>query len=211
MLWNTIEFPSQNQQGIVSIMQGRSLTPDDYRVGQWLVMVHAHNTLPNTENITLPMVIKPELPHGTPVKLLAIDLPWIIGWNGHNVSTIDSRRYSFQKTTRHYVNCWIKHTLGNHHPPMSRPVTTDDIQEAQNRVEAFTRHDLTDVNVDLDVIHPSDVQKFIQSMGPEKFTPAETACPACGTPMLIACNIRSGERFSLCPKCGTQGDPVERT
>lgn len=175
---------------------------DDLRVGRWYVMLQAHNTLPDVSNISMPVVLKPELPHGIPNIILAIDIPWIITWNGHNLSPVDTRRYSFQRTTRAYVNQWLKHSGGIRKAPGDQKkdaYVSSGLFDPIDGGEPFTHSP----------DEPTAAEKFIQAVGIDKFTPSRCECPRCGGIMLIARDISIDQRVPICPKCGIQGDPVK--
>lgn len=93
-----------------------TLQIDDLRVGQWVV---ARDYKDQTPDLPFPMVrmpTQPKYPDGTPNKIVAICLPYIITWQGAHFGRIDVRYVSLQRASESYVNAWLKAIEGTKFP-----------------------------------------------------------------------------------------------
>lgn len=196
-----------------------TLKADDLQVGRWYLLNQViEDRPPSFEGMSGPMIMlrQRNQPHGCPLKIIAIDLPWLLIWNGRNVADLDSRLYLFQRASKRYVRAFIRHNDGEMLPPKSRP---------QPKGEALAEA-CGLKNVSFGTI--GEAERYVSSKysmqfdpGEEKLPleelakhcrPARVFCPRCGNPMVLARPVNmEGVQISICGKCGFQGElePIE--
>lgn len=188
-------------------MNAKPLQADDLTIGQW-VLINEINQEALPEVPAGMMAVAPrQRPHGWPLKIISIDLPWLFIWNGNSFDSIDSRRLLLQRASISYVRSVMKHRDGHLLPPKERRKRKKSPAEALGE----TLGELAGADR---YVSSSPFESLIPLEELAKYCrPAMTTCPRCGGDMVLARpaadpQLISPIAYPICPKCGLQGQPV---
>lgn len=156
------------------------ISPDDLKVKQWVVITRDYNDQLKEFN-DRPFIVRSEdsLVDGTPLQILAINLPFLAVTDGIIRKSIDVRHVDLKKANRKYVDLMKR----------KRKKYQLDFSDAQN----FCNNHIID-HVDEDEIKKEKKRK----------DDMRGKCPECGE-KLVNKRTESGEWIMFCRECGFEG------
>jgi len=85
---------------------------DDLKVGQWVIIHSFRDNEPIPSNSPFPGMVafNKRRPAGNPLRIVAINLPFLFVWSGQEPFTVDVRDVYLQKANRSYVNSYMRLT-----------------------------------------------------------------------------------------------------
>lgn len=195
----------------------KPLQADDLTIGQW-VLINEINQEALPEVPAGMMAVAPrQRPHGWPLKIISIDLPWLFIWNGNSFDSIDSRRLLLQRASMSYVRSIMKHRDGHLLPPKDRRKSRSKKKSvAETLGEALGELAGADQYVSSG-FYDKKLAELNEPLSLEELAkhcrPAGLNCPYCGVEMVLARpaidpKLISKVAYPICPKCGLQGQPI---